>query len=51
MKIEIEKIDNAIKTYTEKNNKTSELAKKALTESGIYHIDGKLSKEYGGENK
>ena len=48
-KSEIVKIKCAIKSYTTEVTKTSELAKMALANSGIYHLDGTLTPEYGGQ--
>jgi hypothetical protein len=48
-KSEIEKIDAALVAYTEKITRTPEAARKALVDTGIYHRDGSLTREYGGK--
>ncbi len=43
------RILQAIKTCTEENTKTPELARAALIREGIYFEDGRLRPEYGGD--
>ncbi len=45
-KFEKDKLKQAISTYTEQVTKSPARAKAALTQSGIYKADGKLSPEY-----
>lgn len=48
-KVEKAKIAKALLAYTKKVTKTPDLAKQALTRTGIYNEDGSLAPEYRGD--